>query len=146
MFCWNLKNKSEARGLIASLLLHVFWQEEKRRSAGPNTENVKGGVSTTERDIQRVENRLQQVGYTKILPGMHTARRRRYSKMIVRYTNSTGRRALCRMLGGSVAANSHHSFVMKNTDQAIMRERRNAAKYMRSIFRREGFHESDRIL
>ncbi|CAM9835805.1 unnamed protein product [Pylaiella littoralis] len=34
--------------------------EEKRRSAGPSTEIIKGGGSTTERDIQRVENRLQQ--------------------------------------------------------------------------------------
>ncbi|CAN0298546.1 unnamed protein product, partial [Hapterophycus canaliculatus] len=35
--------------------------EEKRRTAGPdNTQTVKGGVSTTERDIHRIENRLQQ--------------------------------------------------------------------------------------
>eukprot|EP00903_Cladosiphon_okamuranus_P010122 g9585.t1 len=35
--------------------------EDKRRAAGPdNTQTVKGGVSTTDRDIQRVENRLQQ--------------------------------------------------------------------------------------
>lgn len=44
------------------LIIALFWQEEKRRSAGPNTEIAKGGVSTTERDIHRVENRLQQVG------------------------------------------------------------------------------------
>lgn len=42
--------------------LCLFCQEEKRRSAGPSTEIIKGGGSTTERDIQRVENRLQQVG------------------------------------------------------------------------------------
>ncbi|CBJ29526.1 outer dynein arm docking complex protein oda-dc [Ectocarpus siliculosus] len=35
--------------------------EDKRKTAGPdNAQTVKGGVSTTEREIQRVENRLQQ--------------------------------------------------------------------------------------
>lgn len=37
-------------------------QEDKRKSVGPETtQSVKGGISGTERDIHRVENRLQQV-------------------------------------------------------------------------------------
>lgn len=36
-------------------------QEDKRRSAGPETiQSGNGGVSSTEREIHKVENRLQQ--------------------------------------------------------------------------------------
>lgn len=51
----------------------TFSQEEKRRTAGPdNAQTVKGGGSTTERDIHRVENRLQQVGAYDSQTWLHT--------------------------------------------------------------------------